>query len=174
MNATVPSQTAPVSWRRPDGRLHRRALSLYMLIVFGHWAEHIAQAYQLFILGWARPQSGGVLGLWFPELAASEVLHFVYNLSLLAGLALLAPGFRGHARTGWLVATALQGWHFFEHFLLQVQWLTGFYLFGAAQQTSILQLWIPRIELHLFYNTLVFLPMLAAMILYSRAHRKRQ
>jgi hypothetical protein len=29
--------------------------------------------------------------------------------------------------------------------------------------TSIGQIWIPRIELHLIYNTLVFIPMVAAM-----------
>lgn len=157
------------SWQRQlAGPWHSRVLSLYMVIVFGHWAEHIAQAYQVFVLGWARPEAGGVLGLWFPELAASEILHFVYNLSLLAGLVLLRHGFRGRARTWWTVATAVQGWHFFEHLLLQVQWLTGFYLFGAAQQTSILQLWVPRVELHFLYNTLVFLPMVIGMYRHAR------
>jgi hypothetical protein len=38
--------------------------------------------------------------------------------------------------------------------------------FGNAVPTSILQLWFPRLELHLFYNTVVFVPMVVAM--YSR------
>jgi hypothetical protein len=29
--------------------------------------------------------------------------------------------------------------------------------------TSLVQLWVPRVELHLFYNTIVFVPMVIAM-----------
>jgi hypothetical protein len=29
--------------------------------------------------------------------------------------------------------------------------------------TSIVQLWVPRVELHLFYNAIVFIPMVIAM-----------
>ncbi len=154
---------------RLNGSLHRRALTLLMLIVSAHWAEHIAQAYQVFVLHWPRLASGGVLGLSFPLLARSETLHFGYNLSLLVGLILLRSGFRGQARTFWTVAMLIQGWHMFEHSLLQAQWLTGVYLFGAAQQTSILQLWVPRVELHLLYNTLVFIPMLIGLALSGRS-----
>ncbi|HEY8209887.1 MAG TPA: hypothetical protein VIG99_20505, partial [Myxococcaceae bacterium] len=35
--------------------------------------------------------------------------------------------------------------------------------FGGTVPTSIGQIWIPRIELHLIYNTLVFIPMVIAM-----------
>lgn len=162
-------RTSMGSWlEQLNGPWHKRALSLYMIVVFGHWAEHILQAYQVFVLNWARPDAGGVLGLWFPWLAQSEVLHFAYNFSLFAGLLLLRPGFHGRARTWWTVACLIQGWHFFEHLLLQAQWLSGIYLFGASQQTGILQLWIPRVELHFLYNTLVFLPMLAGLFFYIR------
>ncbi len=44
---------------------HRRALNLFMLIVLAHWAEHLAQAYQVYVLRWPRPQAGGFLGLFF-------------------------------------------------------------------------------------------------------------
>lgn len=158
-----------VSWlRRLNGPWHRRALSLFMIIVFAHWAEHILQAYQVFVLHWARPTAGGVLGLWFPALNTSEVLHFAYNASLFLGLVLLRPGFSGLARAWWTVSTVIQGWHFFEHFLLQVQWLFGVYLFGAPEQTSILQLWIPRLELHFLYNSVVFIPMVLGLYLQRR------
>lgn len=154
-----------------SGAWHTRALSLYLLIVFGHWVEHIVQGYQVFILDWARSDAGGLIGLWFPWLAQSEVLHFVYNLLLFAGLVILWPGFRGRARIFWTITLAIQGWHFFEHLLLQAQWMTGFYLFGASIQTSILQPWVPRVELHLIYNTLVFLPMLPALYFDIRDRR---
>ncbi|MGH2537491.1 MAG: hypothetical protein ACRDHL_08870 [Candidatus Promineifilaceae bacterium] len=164
---SVPAQ--PASWLDPlSGRWHRRALSIYMLVVFAHWAEHIVQAYQVFVLHWNRPDAGGVLGLWFPFLTQSELLHFGYNLSLLVGLILLRGGFAGRARAFWTAALLIQGWHFFEHFLLQAQWLTGFYLFGAATQTSILQLWLPRLELHFLYSSLVFAPMVLAVWLHGR------
>jgi len=38
---------------------------------------------------------------------------------------------------------------------------TGF--FGRPVPTSLVQLWVPRVELHLFYNTIVFIPMMIAM-----------
>jgi hypothetical protein len=38
-------------------------------------------------------------------------------------------------------------------------------LFGAAKPTSIIQLLIPRVELHLFYNGIVFTPMVIAIVL---------
>ena len=169
ITANEDSRTRIGTWLQVvNGTWHRRTLSAYMIVVFAHWAEHIAQAYQVFVLEWARPDAGGVLGLWFPLLASSEVLHFVYNLGLLLGLICLRPGFHGRARTWWTVALLIQGWHFFEHLLLQIQWLTGLYLFGAPQQTSILQLWIPRVELHFLYNSVVFIPMLFGLFFYSR------
>lgn len=152
---------------------HDRALSVYMLIVFGHWAEHIAQAYQVYLLGWLPADAGGVLGLWFPQLARSEILHFVYNLAMLLGLMALRQGFQGRARTWWTAALVLQGWHFFEHVLLQLQWLSGFYFFGASQQTSLLQFWLPRVQLHLLYNSIVFAPMVVALYLHGKSHWTR-
>jgi hypothetical protein len=82
---------------------------------------------------------------------------------MLAGIGALLPGFVGRARTWWLVALVIQFWHHIEHALLQGQVIAGRTLFGASQPTSILQLWFPRLELHLFYNTIVFIPMVVAM-----------
>jgi hypothetical protein len=33
----------------------------------------------------------------------------------------------------------------------------------AESRGALVQLWVPRVELHLFYNTIVFLPMAVAM-----------
>jgi hypothetical protein len=57
----------------------------------------------------------------------------------------------------------IQFWHHIEHALLQGQVIADRTLFGAAAPTSILQLFVPRLELHLFYNTVVFIPMTVAM-----------
>jgi hypothetical protein len=155
------------SWfEQLNGPWHARMLWLYMVIVLGHWLEHLTQIYQVYVWGWMPQEAQGVLGVWFPALASSEVLHFTYNLFLWGGLLLLRPGFHGRARTSWNIALVAQSWHFFEHFLLQVQWLTGMYLFGAAQQISIGQLWFPRVELHFAYNLIVFIPMVIGMIDY--------
>lgn len=153
------------SWQEQlNGPWHERALCLYMVIVFGHWLEHLTQVYQVYIWGWLPKEAGGVLGLWFPQLAEAEVLHFTYNFLLWAGILLLRPGFRGRGRKWWTVALGAQSWHFFEHILLQVQWLTGIYLFGATQQISIGQVWVPRVELHFIYNLIVFVPLVLGMI----------
>jgi len=84
------------------------------------------------------------------------------------GIVLLRSGFTGTARTWWTVALGMQIWHHFEHLLLLGQALTDHPLFGAAQPTSIVQLLAPRVELHLFYNAIVFTPMVAAIYLQWR------
>jgi hypothetical protein len=161
---------------RINGALHERTLSLFMVIVLGHWLEHLVQIYQVYILGWAPKAAGGVLGLWFPSLAASEVLHFTYNSLIFAGILLLLPGFVGRSRRWWWVTVAAGAWHFFEHLILQVQWLTGYYLFGASTPMGIGQLWIPRVELHFLYNLIVFVPMVVGMIyhFYPPRHDKEE
>ena len=47
--------------------------------------------------------------------------------------------------------------------LCAYQYLLGQNLFDRPVPTSLLQLWVPRVELHLFYNTIVFIPMVVAM-----------
>jgi hypothetical protein len=146
-----------------NGSWHERASWLYAVLVLAHWLEHLAQAYQVFVLHWPRPAAGGVLGLWSPLLVRSEVLHFTYAVLMFAGLVLLRPAYRGRGRFWWTLSLVVQSWHLVEHTLLQVQALTGQYWFGATVPTSILQLWVPRMELHLLYNALVFMPMAIAM-----------
>lgn len=159
----------PAGWFRGlledlNGRYHRAALWGFMSIVVAHWAEHIAQAFQVFVLGWERPASRGVLGLAFPWLVSSEALHYFYAILMLAGLILLRPGFTGRAGTWWNVAIGIQFWHHIEHALLLGQALLGANLFGKEVPTSIAQLLIMRVELHLLYNAAVFIPMVIAMI----------
>ncbi len=160
------------SWTGPGGRLagrlHRPALFAYAAIVVAHWAEHLAQAFQIYALGWPAPAAGGVLGLAFPWLVTSEWMHYGYALVMLAGLVLLRHGFTGRSRTWWNLALAVQLWHHFEHLLLLLQAITGAHLLGAAKPSSIVQLLVPRVELHLFYNTLVTVPMIVAMVLHLR------
>jgi hypothetical protein len=153
---------------RLNGRFHRVLLGGFLAIVLAHWAEHLAQAYQVWVLGSPRPQSRGVLGQFFPWLVTSEWLHYGYAIVMLAFLFLLRPGFVGRARTWWTVALVIQFWHHVEHFLLLLQALTGTMFFGQQVPTSIVQLVLARVELHLFYNSLVFIPMVVAMYLHLR------
>jgi len=146
-----------------NGPWHAWALRTFTLIVLAHWAEHLVQAYQVYGLGWPLHQARGVLGQAFPWLVHSEVLHYGYAVIMLAGIWMLLPGFVGRSRTWWLAALVIQFWHHIEHALLQGQVIAGRTIFGAPQPTSILQLWFPRLELHLFYNTVVFIPMVVAM-----------
>lgn len=151
-----------------NGQQHRAALLIYLGIVLAHWLEHLAQAAQIWVLGWERPDAGGALGLIFPWLVESEWLHYGYALVMLFGLWILRSGMVGRARTLWLTAFAIQAWHHFEHLILLIQSLTGSYLAGMAAPTSVVQLIAPRVELHLFYNAVVFLPMVIAMYAHLR------
>jgi hypothetical protein len=151
-----------------NGRYHRAALWTFMAIVVAHWAEHLLQAFQIWGLGWARPDARGALGLVFPWVVSSESLHYFYAIVMLGGLILLRPGFAGRSRTWWNVALGIQFWHHIEHFLLLGQVVVGANLLGKAVPTSVVQLVIPRVELHLIYNVLVFIPMVIAMIYHVR------
>ena len=155
--------TSPKILERLNGRWHERALHIFMGVVLAHWAEHLAQAFQIYGLGWPVPQARGVLGLWYPWLIKSEVLHYGYALVMLIGIWVLRNGFVGTSRQWWTVALVIQFWHHIEHGLLQAQALLGQNLFNSPVPTSIAQLWVPRVELHLIYNSLVFIPMMIAM-----------
>lgn len=151
-----------------NGRHHRAVLTLFTVVVLAHWAEHLVQAYQIWVLNWPRPQARGVLGVWFPWLVSSEWLHYGYAIVMLAFLFLLRPGFVGRARAWWSVALVIQFWHHIEHLLLLIQAQAHHNLWGKPVPTSILQLIYPRVELHLFYNSVVFIPMIVAVYLHLR------
>ena len=160
----MPTLTEPLTLHeRLNGPRHSRALRLFMVVVLGHWAEHLAQAVQIYVLGWPIPEARGVLGLWYPWLVKSELLHYLYALVMLVGLWTLRKGFQGLSHRWWTAALIIQFWHHVEHALLIGQALSGHNLFGSPVPTSVIQLLIPRVELHLFYNTIVFIPMVIGM-----------
>lgn len=129
-------------------RRHRRALTVFLVILLVHWAERLLQAAQLYLLHLPAPYARGLLGLPFPWLVHPERMDRGYALIMLIGLLVLLPGFTGHARTWWLLALGIQSWHHFEYLLL-----------------------VPRGEFHLFYNAVAFAPVVVAMLLHRRPLR---
>jgi hypothetical protein len=143
---------------------HELALRAFMVVVLAHWAEHLVQAFQIYALKWPVPASRGVIGQFFPWVIRSESLHYGYALVMLIGLFVLRKGFTQPAeRRWWTIALVIQFFHHFEHLLLFGQAMSGHNLFGRPVPTSLIQLWVPRVELHLFYNTIVFIPMVIGM-----------
>lgn len=164
ISATHPGTTGRQSFHdKINTRWHKPALWIFMIVVLGHWAEHIAQAWQIWVLGWPRHHAGGALGYFYPWLVSSELLHYSYAVVMLIGIWLLRKGFAGLSRKWWTVALVIQFWHHFEHVLLIGQVLFHHNLFGSPVPTSIVQLVLPRVELHLFYNSIVFIPMVVGM-----------
>jgi hypothetical protein len=157
------SVAGPSFYDKLNSQWHERALQIFMAIVLAHWAEHLVQAYQIYVMGWPRPQANGILGLWYPWLIKSETLHYGYALVMLIGIWVLRKGFSGRARTWWTVALVIQFWHHIEHFLLIWQATTHHNFWHKPVPFSVLQLVIPRVELHLFYNSVVFIPMVIGM-----------
>lgn len=169
MSSTSSAAACSVAPRDPsflekiNGQWHKPTLQLFAIIVLGHWAEHLVQAFQIYVLDRPIPESRGVLGQFFPWLVKSEALHYGYALVMLVGLWFTRTGFVGRSRTWWMISFWIQFWHHIEHALLQGQALVGENLFGRPVPVSIVQLWVPRVELHLFYNTAVFIPMAIGM-----------
>jgi hypothetical protein len=52
-------------YEKLNTRWHERGLQIFMFIVLAHWGEHLFQAYQIYVMGWARPKANGLLGLWY-------------------------------------------------------------------------------------------------------------
>src|SRR5262245_58099540 len=116
-------------WRTLELKLnaewHELALRSFTAIVLAHWAEHLAQAFQVYVLGWPLKEARGLLGIPFPWLVASEVMHYLYAIVMLAGIWVLRTGFVGRSRAWWMVAFWIQVWHHFEHALLLGQATVG-------------------------------------------------
>lgn len=164
-HADVRFSSQPLSFiDRLNTDWHETGLRLFMVIVLAHWAEHLLQAFQIYALGWPVPESRGALGHFFPWLVTSETLHYGYALVMLIGLFAFRRGFINvEERRWWTLALAIQFFHHIEHGLLQIQAMLGYAFFNQPVPTSLVQLWVPRVELHLFYNTIVFIPMVIAM-----------
>jgi hypothetical protein len=161
---TLTTAESSTVFERLNGLHHELALRAFMVIVLAHWAEHLFQAFQIYVMGWPVPKALGLLGLFYPWLVRSEVLHYGYALVMLIGLWVLRPGFTGvKDRRWWTIALGIQFWHHIEHLLLIIQATSGHNFWGRPVPTSVLQLWLPRVELHLFYNSIVFVPMVIGM-----------
>lgn len=148
-----------------NSRRDELILKIFAWMMVAHWVEHLVQAYQVWVLGYERHHAGGLLGQIFPWLVHSEWLHFGYAVLTFVGLLALYRAFSGAALAWWKTALAIQAWHLVEHTLLFVQAQGEFTLFGAKEPTSVLQVFFPRIELHLFYNSVVTVPIVIAMLM---------
>src|SRR5207247_11295480 len=61
-------------FRKLNGPWHRRTLRAFMIIVIAHWAEHLVQAYQVYVLGLPLQQALRLLGSAFLCFLDSDVL----------------------------------------------------------------------------------------------------
>src|SRR6202451_4559378 len=162
-SAHLTSDAGSSFYEKLNSKWHERALMIFMAVVLAHWAEHLFQAYQIYVMGWPRPMANGLIGLWDPWLIKSETLPYGYALVMVICLWFLRKGFTGVSYTWWMVAFWIQFWHHIEHFLLIYQATTHHYFWGRPVPCSVLQLIFPRVELHLFYNSIVFIPMVIGM-----------
>lgn len=87
-----------------NSRYFNTYLLLFQVIVLSHFAEHVAQIIELYILHWPRKESLGLLGLAYPYLVHSEYLHYAHALFMLVGLYLLSFSFVGDAKK-WMAIT---------------------------------------------------------------------
>lgn len=173
--SAIPEAPAAGFMERLNSDRHELAMRIFMVIVLAHWAEHLFQGLQIYALGWPVPEARGALGMVFPWLIKSEALHYGYALIMLAGLWMLREGFTGKVdRFWWMLAFWIQFFHHIEHAVLQTQAIVGANLLGRPVPMSLVQLWVPRVELHLFYNTVVFIPMVIAMVLHMRPTREER
>lgn len=143
-------------------------MKVFIGLMLAHWTEHVFQAWQVYAMHVPRVCALGFLGMKYPWLVKTESLHFGFAVLTTVMLVALRKQFESAAYLLWDIALSISLWHLLEHSLLFYQACTGHFLFGQHQPTSILQLAFPRIELHLFYNTIVTVPAMIALYLYQR------
>ena len=179
MTVGARSATSLVRSAAPSSPALAAFLSLVLVQGF-HEVEHLVQVTQRFALG--IPDGNGVLG----SFADIEPLHFAYNtiyLALIAtvyvrlGLHRPGPSAYGRLITGLLTfALAFQMWHELEHVFKVVQYValgvngTGG-IFGRGPGALVPVVPIPL--LHFAYNTVAYLPALAAFVLFRERSGQR-
>jgi hypothetical protein len=161
-----------------------RTFNVFLLLVLlqgFHELEHVIQVVQRYALG--IPNGNGMLG----SLVDIEPVHFAYNtlyLALLVAIYLLLglhrDGPRDHGRLvcGLLTfALVFQSWHEVEHvfklaqyFALGVNGTGG--VFGQGPGALAPRFPIPL--LHFAYNTIAYVPALAAFVIMARRPRAEE
>jgi hypothetical protein len=140
-------------------------MKIFGAIMIAHWLEHLFQAYQVYVLHMDRTCALGMLGMKYPWLIRTESLRYMFAIVTVWGIVYAGWNYfqSEFAAKIWVVALIAATWHLIEHFLLFGQAVTHSYLFGKTQPTSIIQLIVPRIELHLFYNSIITLLVVYAL-----------
>lgn len=140
-----------------------KTLKAFMVLMVGHWAEHLYQVYQVWGMHMPRNCAMGILGTWFPVLMTGEWLHLGFAILTMMFVAATNTEFHGVARNWWIAAYIFSWFHLAEHLSLFSQAHTRHFWFGRSVPTSLIQYFIPRIELHLFYNSIVTILVLMAV-----------
>ena len=157
-----------------NGQRHKLALGLFMVVVIAHWAEHIAQAYQIWGLGWPRPKANGLLGLAVPVAGHIRVAALrVRAASCWSGCCSCARASSGAAAPGGRSRSASSSGTTSSTCCCSSRPRPAATSPAGRCRPASLQLFFPRVELHLFYNTIVFIPMVVAMVLHLRPDRRR-
>ncbi len=190
LSCPLPSKRSLID--KLNAEWHKPALWVFTAIVLTHWSEHLVQTFQVYVLHWPLREARGVLGIPFPWLVMSESLHYSYALIMLIAFWVLRKGFVGRSCVWWMIAFWIQFWHHIEHALLQYQVIVGHNFLGAPAPISMIQMlgflegipatgfnglmagppthplsllmfFVRRVEVHMFYNSIVTFPMVVAM-----------
>lgn len=153
-----------------------REISLFTFIIITtsifvqsiHMMEHISQTIQKFVLNYQVAQ--GIIG----SKVDLEPIHFVFNLTYLVLIILtliyLKPSLKTKDLNFILLITVLilQTWHFIEHSVKLYQHLT----INCKSCPGILGNDYNLILLHLFYNSIVFIPLVLVYSIIIRHYHK--
>ena len=138
-------------------------LSVAFVVQTAHYAEHVAQVIQIYLLDLRPPEAHGLLGSVFDF----EWVHFLYNVGLEIALLMLWLRYQRHSqrasvdRGGLQLLTGLvlfQGYHAVEHIIKLYQYLFDpYYQFGLRPPPGLLPQatgW-PIFLVHFWLNTIV-------------------
>jgi hypothetical protein len=156
----VPIMTRELVWTYRH--YHWLAL-LYLLVVTqgGHFLEHVAQIYQIHVLGLKGPAAPGIFGA-----LDVEWVHFLWNTWVLLTVGVLVSRF---PRNPWLWSLVpMTVWHEVEHSWIMVEFIRS----GVAGTPGLLAsggvigggLPLVRPDLHFLYNLAETVPLVMAFV----------
>src|SRR5207244_12065240 len=74
-NMTHMATTTETFFAKLNGPWHKQALQAFMVIVLAHWAEHLGQAYKVYVPNWPMRHARSVLDQAVPWPVHSAVLR---------------------------------------------------------------------------------------------------
>ncbi|GAC1422116.1 MAG: hypothetical protein NVSMB57_15400 [Actinomycetota bacterium] len=140
----------------------RRLFIIVLAVQAAHLVEHLVQLYQTYVLHLPVDRALGLLGYLIDFHKGAAWLHLGFNLTLVTSLLWMVPDIRNsiasrpRVNTYLALGCGVEVWHIVEHLSIAGHLIAN----GHCPCPGVIT-FVPDMPLHLAYNIVVFIGMLA-------------